>query len=310
MMQNTRGGHLTIAFFVLAIVLGGFNAIGVRYTLVELPPFWGAFIRFLPASLIMFSLVFLLRLPIPRGKALLGPVLFGLLNFGANYSLLYYGLQQVQPGMAQVLLALVPLLTLFAAILHRQETFHWRALVGSLLALAGIGLVFGEQVRLNVPLLSLLAIVLAAFCIAESSVVVKGFPSTHPITTNAIGMATGTVVLGLMSLLWGEIPVLPTRTDTWLALFFLIFIGSCVVFGLLLYVLKRWKASATSYGLVVMPFVTLAGSAWLTGEQVTIVFLFGAALVLLGVYIGALTRREARSASVKIAKVDPVSGDD
>jgi drug/metabolite transporter (DMT)-like permease len=295
MYQSKPVDRTTLSVFILAVLFAGMNAIGVRYILVELPPFWGAFIRFLPASLIMFSLVAILRLPLPKGRALLGAGLYGLLNFGASYSFLYWGLQEVQAGLAQVLLALVPLFTLFAAVLHRQESFRWRAFIGALLALLGIAIVFGEQIRLAVPILSLLAIVLGAFCIAESAVIVKGFPSAHPITTNAIAMATGTVVLAIMTVAWGETPVLPTLPNTWFALIYLIVIGSCVAFGMFLYVLKRWTASATAYGLVIMPFVTLAASAWLTGEQITIVFLLGAALVLLGVYVGALAGGKKRA---------------
>jgi drug/metabolite transporter (DMT)-like permease len=290
MMKTGQVDRLTFSFFIGAIVFGGFNAIMVRFALVELPPFWGGFIRFLPASLIMFALVGIRRLPLPKGRAMLGAILLGFLQMGASFGLLYWGLQEVQPGMAQVLLALTPLLTLVLAILHRQETFRWRALAGSLLAVAGIALVFSEQILLNVPVLSLLAILLAAVCLAEAAVIIKGFPSTHPITTNAIAMASGSIVFLVMSLLLRETPVLPARTDTWLAQAYLILIGSCAVFGMFLYVLKRWTASATSYGLVAMPFVTIAGSAVLTGERITIIFLFGAALVLLGVYIGALAK--------------------
>jgi drug/metabolite transporter (DMT)-like permease len=289
-MQTGQADRLTTAVFFTAILFGGLNAIMVRYTLLELPPFWGGLIRFLPASLILFLLVAALKLPMPRGRTLLGPILLGVLQMGGSFGLLYYGLQTVQPGMTQVLLALSPLLTLIMAIVHRQERFRWRPLAGSLLALVGITIVFGEQVALNVPILSLLAILLAAFFMAESVVILKGFPNSHPITTNAIAMLSGSGVFALMVLVWGETPVVPGQPQTWLALLYLILIGSCLLFGLFLFVLKRWSASATAYGMVLMPFVTIAASAVLTGERVTPVFLLGAALVLLGVYIGALYR--------------------
>jgi drug/metabolite transporter (DMT)-like permease len=287
-MQTGQTDRLTTGVFFTAILFGGLNAIMVRFTLLELPPFWGGLLRFLPASLIMFLLVAVLRLPLPRGRTLMGPILLGVLQMGGSFGLMYYGLQEVQPGMAQVLLALAPLLTLVMAIVHRQERFRWRPLFGSLLALAGIVVVFGEQMALNVPILSLLAILLAAFFMAESVVILKGFPNSHPVTTNAIAMLAGSGVFALLVLVWGETPVLPEQTNTWLALLYLILIGSCLLFGLFLYVLKRWSASATAYGMVVMPFVTISVSTLLTGERITPVFLAGAALVLLGVYAGAL----------------------
>jgi drug/metabolite transporter (DMT)-like permease len=74
------------------------------------------------------------KLPLPKGRALLGSVIYGALNFGGGYSFIYYSLGKVKPGMATVILALVPLFTFILAILHRQESFHFRALFGTLLA--------------------------------------------------------------------------------------------------------------------------------------------------------------------------------
>ena len=202
------------------------------------------------------------------------------------------GIRNVQPGMAQVILALVPLFTLLFAVLHRQEAFHWKALVGSLLAVAGVAIVFSEQLTEKVPVTSLLAIVLGAVCFAESGVIAKGFPKSHPVTTNAIGMASGAIILFILSLIWREPQVLPVKTPTWMALIYLILFGSCAVFILFLYVLKHWSASTVSYSFVLLPFVALTASAWLTHEKLSPVLLIGAVLVLLGVYIGSFFLRE------------------
>jgi hypothetical protein len=91
-VQIKQNDRLTTGVFFTAVVFGGLNAIMVRFTLAELPPFWGGLIRFLPASLILFLLVAALRLPMPRGRALLGPVLLGVLQMGGSFGLMYYGL--------------------------------------------------------------------------------------------------------------------------------------------------------------------------------------------------------------------------
>ena len=288
-MQSPQLDRLTLAAFVFSVLLGGFNAIGVRFTVMELPPFWGATLRFAPAALLLFAIAFFMRLPMPKGRGLLGAFLFGALNFGGSFAFIYWGLVKVQGGMAQVILALVPLFTLFFAIAQHQETFSWRALLGALLSVAGIALVFLVQVRAHVPILSLLAVVMGAVCFAEASVIVKAFPKGHPIMTNAIGMATGALLLFLISILWRETLVLPVRTATWAALIYLILFGSCAVFILYLYILKRWTASAISYSFVLLPFVTLIASAWLTHERLSPVLLAGAALVLVGVFLGGIS---------------------
>jgi drug/metabolite transporter (DMT)-like permease len=282
--------HLTYIAFGVVVIFGGLNSIGIRYIVAELPPFWGATLRFVPASALLFLLVLVQRLPLPKGRALLGALIYGVLEFGIAFALAFWSLQTISAGLGQVVLALTPLLTLMFAILHRQEGFRWQALAGGLLAIGGIALIFADQLSGEVTLLPLIAIVLSAVCFAEAGVIIKGFPQSHPITTNAIGMAAGAVVLFTVSLIWGEPRLLPTLPVTWLAYLYLILIGSCLAFILFLYVLKRWTASAASYIFVLMPFVTILVATWIGQETVTLVFLVGGALVLLGIYVGALRK--------------------
>ena len=61
-----------------------------------------------------------------------------------------------------------------------------------------------------------------------------------------------------------------------------------VVFLLYLIVLRSWTASRTSYGFVIIPFVTIVLSAWLDNEPVGVGLVLGGLLVLAGVYVGAL----------------------
>lgn len=289
-MQSRSADNLTYIAFAVMVLFGGMNAIGIRYVVAELPPFWAATLRFAPASLLLFLLVIIQRLPLPRGAALMGAVIFGVLNFGLAFAFAFWSLQTITAGMAMVILALTPLLTLLFAILHRQERFRWQVFAGSLLSISGIAVIFANQITTQVSLLPLLVIILNAVCVAEASVIIKGFPKSHPITTNAIGMAAGAVILFIASLLWQEPHPLPTLPSTRFALAYLILIGSCVVFILALYVLKRWTASATSYVFVLLPFVTVLVSALLGQEQISPTFLLGGALLLLGVYIGALRK--------------------
>jgi drug/metabolite transporter (DMT)-like permease len=291
-METKVPARSVLIAFALVILFAGNNAIAVRFSNIELPPFFGAAIRFAAAALILFLIVIILRLPLPRGRGLLGAVIFGLLGAGLNVALLYWALEHVKPGIAMVVLALVPLLTFLFACAHQQEVFSWKALFGALLAVFGIGIVFREQINANVPLLPLLAVVGAAICFAESTVLVKSFPQTHPITTNAIALTTGSVLLFVLSAIWQETPTLPTLPATWLSLFYLIIFGSVATFVLTLYVVKHWTASASAYQFVLIPFVTIPVSAFLVKESISVAFLIGGIFVLAGAYIGGIARTE------------------
>jgi drug/metabolite transporter (DMT)-like permease len=291
--------RLTLAAFFAMVLLGGSNSVAIRFSNVELPPFWGAAARFAAAAVIMLAAMLLLRLPFPRGRALAGVVIFGILNFGLSYALIYWGLLQVQAGLAQVVLAIVPLATFFLAVAHRSERWHLRPILGSLLAVVGIGVVFGEQINAAVPLLPLLAIVATAVVVAEATVLVKVFPPVHPVTLNAVSMAIGTAFLAVLGLVAGETLSVPSRPETWLAFWYLVLIGTVALFMLFLFVLGRWTASGTSFMFVLAPFVTVAVGVWLAHETVTWTFAVGAAFVLLGVYVGALA--PARAPKVALA---------
>jgi drug/metabolite transporter (DMT)-like permease len=244
-----------------------------------------------------------LRLAFPWGRALVGSLLYGLFNFAGSFGLTYYGLVQVHAGFGQIVLALVPLATLLLAVLWRQERLGAAAVVGTLLALAGVAVISYSPLHQNVPLLSVLAVVAGAICFAQALVLVRRFPPVHPVTMNAIGMTTGAALLLAAALVADEPIVLPRRPETWAAMAYLVVIGSVVVFLLYLVVLRYWAASRASYGFVIIPFVTLLLSAWLDNEPVGLGLVAGGLLIVGGVYVGALRPGQAAQATAN-AKTD------
>ena len=192
-------------------------------------------------------------------------------------------------------MALVPLLTLILAVLHGQERFTWRGVVGGLLALAGITVLSIRSLGGQMPGGYMLAALVGAFSAAESSVVVKSFPRAHPITTNAAGMTAGAAALFVASLVLGEQWVMPKSGQTWVVLSWLVVAGSVGLFGLFVFVVKRWTASAAAYALTLMPVVAVATGSLIADEPVTPELVAGGTLVILGVYVGALAYRRAPS---------------
>jgi drug/metabolite transporter (DMT)-like permease len=180
----------------------------------------------------------------------------------------------------------MPLVTLVMAVALGQERFTLRGLVGALVALSGITVIVGDQLREAVPLASLVSILIGVSFIALSNVVVKQIPPGHPVAANALGMAIGAAVLLALALLAEEPRTIPESPTTWASLLYLALVGSVGLFMLTLYVLARWTASATAYATLAMPLVTVVVAAVLLGESVGPLFLVGASLVVFGVYVG------------------------
>ncbi len=293
---------MVLAAFIVGSILAGGNAVGVRFSNRELAPLWGAGLRFSLAAVILLVAMVAMRLPLPRGRALTGALLYGLLNFAGAFALAYYALLHVHAGFGQILLALVPLLTLLLAVLQGQERLRLAAVVGTVLALAGVALMSRAPLEESVPLLAVLAAIGGALCFAEAAVLVRRFPTNHPVAMNGVGMATGAAVLLAGSFIAREPHVLPERAATWAALGYLIAVGSVVVFVLYLFVLRHWAASRAAYTFVLIPVVTVLLSAWLDDEPVRAGLVLGGLLVLAGVYVGALRPAEQPSAQPVTSK--------
>jgi drug/metabolite transporter (DMT)-like permease len=288
--------------FLLFIVVGGGASVAIRMTYAELPPFWSATFRFFLAALVLWAIVFARRIPMPTGRALAGAVLFGVLTVGLAFILISWGLVATSASRYQILMATVPLLTVFLALLHGVEAITLRGVFGSLLAVGGIAITVGGTSTTDVSLPHIGAIMLAAACMAEGGVLIKKFPPNPPIISNAIGVTAGALMLGVVSLVSGERWVLPSLASTWLAFSYLVLFVSIGAFILYMFVLSRWSASGTSYGFVLLPLVTIVIASSLAGEQITANFLVGAALVLVGVLTGALLPSGAKPAAVEECK--------
>jgi drug/metabolite transporter (DMT)-like permease len=278
----------TIAAFLLMVLLAGGNAVGIKIASDELEPLWGAGLRFAASGLIFALIGAATRVPIPRGAALGGAMLYGAFAFGAAFGLGFTAIPMIGAGTGQLLFGLIPLLTLVLAPLHGLEPVKLRALLGSLVALAGTVVLAVDRITLDVPPLGLGLAVLAALMLAESGIVAKMTPRADPIATNAVGMLTGAAMLLPLSVVLGEHWTVPLQDDTRLALAYLVVAGSLVVFWLFLYVLRRWDASVVSFEFLLIPLATIPFSALLTHELITPIMLLGGALILAGVYIGVL----------------------
>jgi drug/metabolite transporter (DMT)-like permease len=296
--MRSRPTSATLAAFAVFVLFGGANAVAVKFALVDLDPFWAAGVRFLLAGLLLFGYAIATRRRLPQGERLLGTTLFGLFGVGLAYFFLYWGLQEAPAGTTMLILATAPLLTLLLAVLQRVERMRWLGLAGAVIASAGIVVVAGDQVRLDVPIASLGALLAGAACLAQSAVVAKRFPPGDPVPANAIGMTLGGVLLLAVAGLTGERLDAPVAAETWWAMAYLIGPGSVAVFILALYILARWTASATSYAFLLFPLVAVVLGVLMLEEPVQPTFVIGGAVVLVGVYVGAVYRPRREPGSV------------
>jgi drug/metabolite transporter (DMT)-like permease len=300
--QRQSGGvpdTVTLTAFLIAVVIGGSNFVGVRFSNRELEPFFGAGVRFSIAAVLLLGWMVFRRIRFPRGRVLKATILYGVLSFTVTYALAYYALVELSAGAAAVVFGATPLVTLVLAAAHGIEHFTTRGMVGSLLAVVGIVILADPRAGEGLPLLPLLAVIGAAFAAGESTVILKIVPPEHAVATNGVAMAVGAPLLLLLSALVGETWLVPEEAATWTALAYLSVIGSVGLFGLLLFTLGRWTASAVAYMTALFPVVAMVVGALVADEPITLNGAIGGAVVIVAVYVGALRRGSKAPATLR-----------
>jgi drug/metabolite transporter (DMT)-like permease len=273
--------------------------VAIRLGSFELPPFWAASLRYAMAVTVLAALAMALRIPFPRGENLVGALLFSL-TFVVSTALLYVGVSASSASTGAIAFALTPLVTLALAAAVGLERFTFGGVVGALIAAAGTVVVVGDQLEAAVPLPALLALGGAMLFSAITSVVIKRLPPGHPISANAVGGLFVLPILFALSFFAGEAWVLPSQPETWAALVFLVVPGTVLLFPLALFIIRRWTASGYSYTGLFKPVAAVALAAVLLGEPIRLAFLLGGALILAGVWLGAVSGQAAPSTAPSV----------
>jgi drug/metabolite transporter (DMT)-like permease len=283
----------SVALYVLLCVIWGSTWLVIKVGYGGLGPFNVAALRFLVAGAILAVCVPALSGRWPRGGTEWALVLWvGVVLFGADYGLIYWGEQFLDSGLTAILFAMLPLVTIaFAHVYIPGDRITPRKLGGTLLAFLGVGALFAESVRVDLSKAGPMAAIIAStICAAAAGVATKRHGAMlHAAALNAPAMLVGGLVLTLASVIAGERMQLPRDLATWAAIVYLAVAGSVVTFLVYFSLLKTWSVTSLSFISVFTPVVALALGVAVLDEPVTLSMGVGAMLILAGVAL-ALTK--------------------
>lgn len=287
-----RADGKSLIAFILVVLLGGSNSVAIRFSNLELAPFWGAFLRLMPAALIYWAILFWRKMSMPAFKDSAVIAVNGFVSTGVGFALLYWGLQTVPVSLATIVISTGPLFTLVLAVLHRLESYRLRSLVGGLIAFAGLAVAINAQPGGRELIPGIIALLLGALIGAEGNIIFKIYSvNSNPVIINALSLFAAALFLGIASIFAQEAWNFPSTSTGWTALVYLIIFGSVLMFYLFVYVLARWTASAASYSILFFPLTATALAAILANETVTLPFIIGGLIVIAGVWLGAFYRK-------------------
>ena len=283
----------SVALYVLLCVIWGSTWLVIKIGYGGLGPFNVAALRFIVAGAVLAVIVPALKARWPRTRGEWQLVVWvGVVLFGADYGLIYWGEQFLDSGVTAILFATLPLITVaFAHLYIPGDRITPRKLTGTLLAFAGVVALFGESLHLDFARLGpMAAIIVAAVCAAAAGVASKRHGAAlHAAALNAPAMLVGGAVLAVAALASGEGLRLPTDATTWVAIGYLAIAGSVVTFLVYFSLLKTWNVTSLSFISVFTPAIALALGFIFLDERPTLWTAVGALLILAGVALALTT---------------------
>jgi drug/metabolite transporter (DMT)-like permease len=285
--------------FLLITLIWGSTWIVIKDQLGTVPAVWSVSYRFYVAGAAMLAIA-LLRgegVGIGRGGLVLAAML-GTFQFVVNYNFVYASELHITSGLAAVVFALLVVPNAILSWLFFDQRVTGRFALGSAVAMAGVGLLFVQEIRHAATsaqsVLTGLALVLVAVLAASISNVMQIMPAikARPVAP-LLGWAmlygaTANAVFG-----WAFVgpPAIEPRLGYWLGIVYLGLIASALAFWLYYDIIRKIGPAKAAYSSVLIPMIAMVISTFAEGYRWSVLALAGGALALAGLVIALRSSR-------------------
>ena len=278
-----------LGLLVFINVLWGASTSATKYGLAVFGPSTLALLRFLPSGLLLYALCRRQHIAVPiRRPDRLPLFLLALIGITLTYSVLYIGIARTTATDASLLFACEPLLIALMATLFLGERLRVVQWIGLLVGIVGIRLIAGNGLGNWIALLAL-----AFEC--SMSVIAKRLTGRYPgLLVVAWELMLGGLFLLPLSL-WEIAHHLPTVTvPALLGLAYLTLVCTTLCYGIWYWLLERFPISAMGVFILVQPLSGPLFGWLLRGESLRASSAFGGALVIAGIILTTLIRKNRK----------------
>ncbi|MDC0533934.1 DMT family transporter [Candidatus Pelagibacter sp.] len=221
-----------------------------------------------------------------KKKNLVESVLSGVLFHGFYLGGVFYSISIGMPtGIAALIVTLQPVLTNALSGPILGEKVNLKQWIGVLLGFIGAALVLGFDIGSEIPLLGLVATIVALVAITTSTIWQKKLSNNLPLSVSNFYQALGGCVFHILIIILFAKPYIVFSQTFIIAMSHQIFLVSFGAFTILMFLIKNNSASKTVSIFFLIP-ATSALMAWLfLNESLTNLDLLGFLITTIGVYI-------------------------
>ncbi|SPH21317.1 hypothetical protein ASD8599_02069 [Ascidiaceihabitans donghaensis] len=196
--QKTISGRAWAELLLLGLIWGG-SFLSIRIALDEVGPLTSVAHRTLWAMLVLWAVVAVMRLPLPRNPMTwFAFLVMGLLNNALPFTLMAWGQLHIESGLTSILNASTAIFgVIAAAIFFADERITLRKAIGVGLGFLGVTMAIGFENMRNLDLRSVaqLAVIAGTICYALAGVWARKMLGDQPPQVAAAGMLTGSALI-------------------------------------------------------------------------------------------------------------------
>lgn len=280
-------------------ILWGYAWVLMKEVLTYMGPFTFSALRFGTGSLTLLVLVWLLKIGLPPKQYWGHLIIVGILQTSIVFLLVMYGLRFVDAGKSSVLLYSMPMWSSMLAARFLGEKITSKKLFGLMVGMVGLLTILGWDIWAgqNVKMIfGEVLIIIAAISWAISNVYYRLTVQDLPkIQSSAFQMFFGTIgiIIATLFMEWNE----PIEINAH-SMYYILFTGvlaSALCFTVWFVVISMIDMVTATISTLLVPIFGLLFSNLLLDERMTASILIGSGLIILGIIIAQVTRKNPQS---------------
>ena len=221
-----------------------------------------------------------------KRRNLIESVLSGVLFHGFYLGGVFFSISIGMPaGIAALIVTLQPILTniLSGPILNEEVSIkQW---IGVILGFIGAALVLGLDLGKDIPVLGLMATIIALIAITSSTIWQKKLSNNLPLSVSNFYQAVGGCLFHTLMVIFFTEPYIDFTTTFFIAMSHQIFLVSFGAFTILMLLIKKNSASKTVSIFFLIPAVSALMGWFFLDEILTKIDMAGFIVATIGVYI-------------------------
>lgn len=309
---------VVIAFAIVYLVWGS-TYFFIHIAVQDIPPFLMGALRFFTAGILMMGWCMYKKEKLWEIKSFKPALVVAvLLLFMGNGSVIWA--EQLLPSsLVAILISASPIWFVLLDKSQWKVNFKSReTLTGLLIGFAGVILLFSEQARHslstagnNLEFFSLLVIVVGSLCWSGGSIYSKyNSGSASATVSSAWQMLIGGMIFLIVSLISGETQTFQpsaVSTGAWLALLYLVLMGSLAAYSAYVWLLQVQSATKVSTYAYVNPIVAVMLGVFFAGEKLSLTQITGLFIILGSVLLINLSKYRKKNVPDSDPKGRPIN---